>query len=96
MDFVLISPRDLPIVPEMDGIMMPARIAILKRMADSIWVFNPNAYIILEHFTDGNEEKELANYGCMIWGNHNCNYNQSTMGWIPSGPCELGFYRNII
>ncbi len=58
-----------------------ARIAILKRMADSIWVYNPDAYVILEHFTDNNEETVLANYGMDIWGNMNFNYNEATMGW---------------
>lgn len=58
-----------------------ARIAILKRMADSIWVYNPDAYVILEHFTDNNEETVLANYGMTIWGNMNYNYNEATMGW---------------
>nr|NQU89157.1 T9SS type A sorting domain-containing protein [Bacteroidota bacterium] len=58
-----------------------ARIAILERMADAIWEFNPEAYVILEHFTDNSEEKVLANYGMMTWGNLNYNYNEATMGW---------------
>ncbi|MGE0076628.1 MAG: alpha-amylase family glycosyl hydrolase [Bacteroidales bacterium] len=58
-----------------------SRIAILKRIADKIWSVNSNAYVILEHFTDNSEEKELANYGMMIWGNLNYNYNQATMGY---------------
>jgi len=57
------------------------RINILKRMSDVIWESNPDAYVILEHFTDGNEEKNLANYGMMIWGNHNHNYMEAAMGW---------------
>ncbi len=64
----------------------PARIAILERMSDKIWETDPGAYVILEHFTANQEEKELSNYGMMLWGNHNCNYNQATMGY-PSGPC---------
>ena len=58
-----------------------SRIAILKRMADSIWADKSDAYIILEHFTDNSEEKELADYGMVIWGNINYNYNEATMGW---------------
>ncbi len=58
-----------------------SRINILKRMADSIWAFNPDAYVILEHFTANSEEKVLAGYGMMIWGNSNYNYNEATMGW---------------
>lgn len=59
-----------------------SRIAILKRMSNKIWNVNPNAYVILEHFTDNSEEKELANYGMMVWGNLNYNYNQATMGYV--------------
>ncbi len=57
------------------------RIAILKRMADRIWDINDKAYIILEHFAPNTEEKELANYGMMIWANLTHSYNQSTMGY---------------
>ncbi len=57
------------------------RIYHIKRMADEMWDDFPNAYVILEHFCDNSEEKELANYGCMIWGNTNYNYNEATMGW---------------
>lgn len=60
-----------------------SRIAILERMADSIWAFNPDAYIILEHLTDNSEEKILANYGMMLWGNLNHNYCEASMGWLP-------------
>ncbi len=64
------------------------RIFHLKRMADQIWQVNPNAYVILEHFCENSEEKELAEYranqgkGMLIWGNMNYNYNEATMGWL--------------
>jgi hypothetical protein len=57
------------------------RIDILKRMADSIWSFDSSAYVILEHFAPNNEETILANYGMMIWGNMNFQYNEATMGY---------------
>jgi len=60
-----------------------SRIAILKRFADAIWDYNPDAYVILEHLTDNSEEKELANYGMMLWGNLNHNYCEASMGWLP-------------
>ncbi|MDD4373727.1 MAG: alpha-amylase family glycosyl hydrolase [Bacteroidales bacterium] len=60
------------------------RIAILKRMADEIWETDPETYVILEHFADNSEEKELSNYGMMLWGNLNYNYNEATMGWLPN------------
>jgi 1,4-alpha-glucan branching enzyme len=64
-----------------------SRIALLNRMADQIWAHSPDAYVILEHFADNREEKELAEYraaegkGMMLWGNLNHAYNQNTMGY---------------
>lgn len=58
-----------------------SRINILKRMANQIWAVDANAYIILEHFTDNSEEKNLANYGMMIWGNLNNDYLEAAMGY---------------
>lgn len=63
------------------------RIAIIKRMADAIWDNFPNAYVILEHLSVNQEEKELAEYragegkGMMLWGNLNNPYLQSAMGY---------------
>jgi glycosidase len=58
-----------------------ARINILKRMADSLWAFDPDAYIILEHFAPNNEETILSNYGMMLWGNMNHEYSEAAMGY---------------
>jgi glycosidase len=58
------------------------RIKILKRMADKIWSVSPDAYVILEHFTANSEEIILSDYGMMIWGNLNYNYNEAAMGWV--------------
>jgi 1,4-alpha-glucan branching enzyme len=69
----------------------PDRIAIIKRMADKVWETNPDAYVILEHFTDNSEEKELANYGCLIWGNMNYNYNEATMGYHDGGKSDFSW-----
>ena len=63
-----------------------SRIEILKRMADKIWDHSPDAYVILEHFAEDAEEKELAEYradenkGMMLWGNYNGAYSQNTTG----------------
>ncbi|MGB5978609.1 MAG: alpha-amylase family glycosyl hydrolase, partial [Cyclobacteriaceae bacterium] len=56
------------------------RIAILKRMADQIWAFDQDAYVILEHFANNDEEKELANYGMMLWGNMHWDYKDALIG----------------
>ncbi|MCB0266364.1 MAG: hypothetical protein KDH98_24700, partial [Calditrichaeota bacterium] len=71
----------------------PARIAILKRMADVIWDFDSTAVVILEHFAPNNEEKELAEYnqGMLIWGNLNYNYNEATMGYHDGGKSNFSW-----
>jgi len=68
-----------------------SRINILKRMADSLWSFDSTAYVILEHFTADTEEKILTDYGMMVWGNENSQYNEATMGYNESGKSD--FYR---
>jgi pullulanase/glycogen debranching enzyme len=71
------------------------RIAILKRMADEIWKVNPEAYIILEHFTENSEEIVLSDYGMMLWGNVNKAYNQATMGYLSESDFSWGIsYKN--
>jgi len=57
------------------------RIALLKRMYDKIIERNPNAKVIFEHLAENSEEKELANYGILLWGNTNYNYGEASMGW---------------
>lgn len=65
------------------------RIAILKRMADEIWKRNENAYVSFEHLSDNSEEKELAEYGILLWGNMNYAYNEATMAWHENGKSDL-------
>ncbi len=68
-----------------------SRIAILKRMADQIWARDPDNLIILEHLTDNSEEKELANYGLMLWGNMNNNYGEAAMGFNENSKSDLSW-----
>ncbi|MGE5810962.1 MAG: alpha-amylase family glycosyl hydrolase, partial [Ignavibacteria bacterium] len=70
-----------------------SRINILKRMADSIWAYDSSAYIILEHFAPNNEEKILSDYGMMLWGNINYNYNEATMGWLTNSDFSWASYK---
>ena len=58
-----------------------SRISILERMATKLWQVNSQAYVILEHFTDNSEEKELAAFGMMIWGNMNHDFSEASMGF---------------
>ncbi len=69
-----------------------SRIAILKRMADQIWAVDSTAFVILEHFAEDREERELAEYrvgegrsGMMLWNNKNHDYNEATMGYHDGG-----------
>jgi 1,4-alpha-glucan branching enzyme len=65
------------------------RVAIWKRYYDTLQLKGPGTYAILEHFADNNEEKELAEYGMLFWGNMNHNYSQAAKGnssdWNLSG-----------
>ena len=60
----------------------PSRIAILKDYADHVWSFNPEAYVIMEHFADNREEIELSNYGMMLWANMNFQFAEAAMGYV--------------
>lgn len=73
-----------------------SRIAILERIANQVWSYNPSNYLILEHFADNVEEWELANYGFMLWGNSNNNYNEATMGYHSDSKSDFswGFYKS--
>lgn len=67
------------------------RITLIRRMADRVWAADSTAYLILEHFADNREEKELAAAGLMIWGNSNAAFNEATMGWHENGKSDLSW-----
>ena len=59
-----------------------SRIANLKIYADAVWDASPGAYVILEHFAANNEEKELSDYGMMLWaGGVHDQYKEAAMGY---------------
>lgn len=68
-----------------------SRIAILKRMGSKIWEYDPKSILILEHFCDNTEERELANFGFMLWGNLNHSYNEATMGYHDSNKSNFNW-----
>lgn len=57
-----------------------SRIKIWQRIYDKIRSYDSTAYVILEHFSDGQEERELAAYGMMLWGNANFDYRKAAAG----------------
>ena len=74
------------------------RIALLKRMADRIWNVKPDAYVILEHWSALQEERELTEHrvdeglpGMMVWHNMNRPYSQAAMGYLS----DTGFLSDL-
>jgi glycosidase len=58
-----------------------SRIVIWKDYANYIWAIDSTFYVILEHFADNSEEKELSNYGMMLWGNMWGAYKDIALGF---------------
>jgi 1,4-alpha-glucan branching enzyme len=71
-----------------------SRIAILSAYHDTIVKANPKAILILEHFADNSEEKELASDGMMLWGNMNYNYGEAAMGYTSTSDLSWGSYKS--
>ncbi len=57
------------------------RIQLWKDFHDYMQDLSPGFYGILEHLGNGDEERELANYGLMFWGKMNDNYDEAAMGY---------------
>lgn len=70
-----------------------SRIKILKDYHAAIKEVKPEAYVILEHFCDNQEEKELAADGMHLWRNMNNAYCQTAMGWS-DGSAFYGLYES--
>ncbi|WP_282039701.1 alpha-amylase family glycosyl hydrolase [Saccharicrinis aurantiacus] len=68
-----------------------SRIAILKRMTDEIRKRKSDAIISFEHLSDNDEEKELADYGILMWGNHNHNMAEAVMGYNENGKSDFSW-----
>ncbi|WP_020527286.1 alpha-amylase family glycosyl hydrolase [Flexithrix dorotheae] len=56
------------------------RVAILKQMVDKIREVDKDNIIIFEHLAENEEEKELADYGILLWGNMNHHYRNLIKG----------------
>jgi hypothetical protein len=69
-----------------------SRIAIWKGYYDTLQLKSPNSYVILEHLSENREEKELADYGMMFWGNMSHNYQEAGMGYLPNSNLEGGLH----
>jgi 1,4-alpha-glucan branching enzyme len=80
-----------------------SRIAILSAYHDTMVKTNPKAVLILEHFTENSEEKELSSRDMMIWGNMNnnrnanqteANYIRAAMGLVANSDLTWGAYTS--
>lgn len=70
-----------------------SRVAIWKDYNQYIKDLAPNNfYVILEHFADDQEEKELSENGMMLWNNLNATFNEASMGYLPGSNFSRGFY----
>ena len=70
-----------------------SRVAILKEYNEAIKAVKPEAYVILEHFTDDREETELSNEGMMVWRNMNWQYGQAAMGFANESAFTRTYYN---
>ncbi len=71
-----------------------SRIAILKDYYITIKATKSNAYVILEHFCDDMEEKELGDAGMMVWHELNNEYCQTAMGYQDGSDLSKNYYWN--
>jgi 1,4-alpha-glucan branching enzyme len=69
-----------------------SRIAIINGYANSIKAVDNGAYVILEHFCDNTEEKELSDSGMLLWGNMSYSYQQAAMGYNTGWDFSNGIY----
>ncbi len=72
------------------------RINLWKDLSDFMWDINPNFYVILEHFAENTEERQLADYGMMLWGNLNHVFNEATMGFNSNSNFNSLSYKNRV
>ncbi len=70
-----------------------SRINILTDYYNSIKATNPNTYVILEHFSDNDEEVVLANTGMLPWGKMTEQFNQNTMGYQENSDFSWAYYN---
>jgi glycosidase len=71
-----------------------SRINILNDYKAHIKWVNPNAYVILEHFANNDEETVLANSGFLLWSGMHNNYKQVAMGWQTNSNVSWAYHGN--
>jgi len=66
-----------------------SRVAIWKDYSSFVWSVDPTAYVILEHFADNVEEKELSDNGMMLWGNMHFQFKEVGNGFAAGINADL-------
>lgn len=68
------------------------RIALINTYYNAIKSVDPNAYVILEHFCDNTEEKELSDNGMLLWANVWTQYQEASMGFNTNSNLDWGVH----
>jgi hypothetical protein len=68
------------------GVYDSSRVRIWDTIYNQLQNVSPGSYCILEMFANNDEQTVEANYGMMLWGNENGNFNQATMGYNTPSP----------
>ncbi len=66
-----------------------SRIDIITRMADKVWSYSPDTWLMLEHFADNSEEFILSEHGLILWGNMHGAYKEAILGYHENGKSNL-------
>ncbi|RPH03692.1 MAG: T9SS C-terminal target domain-containing protein [bacterium TMED144] len=72
------------------------RINLLKQLADNVWSNNSNGIVIMEHLAEDREDRELADYGILLWANANFNFSEAIMGYNGGNNSSLSwtYFKN--
>jgi len=65
-----------------------SRVVLWKKYYDTVQLKSAGSYVILEHFANNTEEKELSDYGMLLWGNLNAAFNEAAMGYLAGSNFE--------
>jgi glycosidase len=69
-----------------------SRINILTDYYNLIKSVNPDAYMILEHLAQNDEEKVLANTGMLLWSAMQSQYKQVAIGWQSNSDISWAYH----
>lgn len=69
-----------------------SRINILTDYYNHIKSVNPDAYVILEHLANNDEEVVLANTGMLLWSAMHNHYKQVGMGWQENSDLSWAYH----